>query len=81
LLDIPKKSDEEQVLTESCFNIIDVSFSYGGKKVIDRISQIIRKGSFYGILGPNGCGKTTFLDLIAGHKYPETGKFFLWGKQ
>ncbi len=67
-------------MIEHCFNIDDVSFSYEGKKVIDGISQTFQKGTFYGISGPNGCGKTTFLDLVIGHKYSNSGNVRFMGK-
>ncbi len=67
-------------MTESCLNISDASFSYAGETVINKISQGIRKGVFYGISGPNGCGKTTLLDLIVGHKKLNSGSIHYMGK-
>lgn len=63
-------------MTPVCFDISDVSFSYGRKQVINGISKRIRSGVFYGILGPNGCGKSTLLDLMVGHKYSHSGSIF-----
>lgn len=34
-------------------------------------------GHFYSILGPNGCGKTTLLDLLIGHLKPASGEIFI----
>ncbi len=67
-------------MPESGFDINDVSFSYGGKSIINGISKKFPKGAFYGIMGPNGCGKTTFLDLIGGHNRPDTGNIIFLGK-
>ncbi len=66
-------------MMDICFDIKDVDFSYGRRKIIDNISVGFRKGSFYGILGPNGCGKTTFLDLLVGHKYADSGDVIFMG--
>lgn len=40
--------------------------SYGSKLVLDDISMRIPEGSVVGLLGPNGCGKTTLLKILAG---------------
>lgn len=42
----------------------DVSFVYGEKKVLDKISFGVEKGEFVAIIGPSGCGKSTLFRLI-----------------
>lgn len=44
----------------------NVSFKYGTNLVLNDISLNFKKGSLYGILGPNGSGKTTFLKILNG---------------
>ncbi len=56
------------------FELTGVSFSYSEKKVIDDISMSFGPGMFCGIIGPNGCGKTTLLDLLAKHRRPTAGR-------
>jgi len=56
------------------FELTGVSFSYSEKKVIDDISLSFGPGMFCGIIGPNGCGKTTLLDLLAKHRRPTAGR-------
>jgi ATP-binding cassette subfamily F protein uup len=50
-----------------------ISKSYGGKAVIRPFSYSFRKGERIGIIGPNGSGKTTFLNLLAGALAPDSG--------
>ena len=44
----------------------NINFSYGLQQILDDFSIQFKKGHFYGILGPNGCGKTTLLNLLSG---------------
>ncbi len=62
------------------FQLDGVSFSYAENKTIDDISLSIAPGMFCGIIGPNGCGKTTLLDLLARHRRPTAGVIAYRGK-
>ena len=55
------------------YTISGVSFAYTTSPVLKGIDLSLSSGKFYGIVGPNGCGKTTFLDLLIGSKTPATG--------
>ena len=64
----------------SLFSIEGMSFAYTGPLVLDDITLDLPAGRFYGIVGPNGCGKTTFLDLLTGNKEPRSGSIKFQGK-
>jgi ATP-binding cassette subfamily F protein uup len=42
----------------------EVSFGYGAKPILRNVSTVVTRGDKIGILGPNGCGKTTLLRLL-----------------
>ena len=47
--------------------------SYGERKLIDDFSYIFLKGDRVGFIGPNGCGKSTLMKMIAGLIPPDSG--------
>ena len=51
----------------------DISKSYGDKKLLADYNYIFLKNDRIGIIGPNGCGKTTLLRMINGIVKPDTG--------
>lgn len=54
----------------------NASYSYGDTPAVNDITLELAPGKFYGLVGPNGCGKTTLLDLLVGNKVPETGTVY-----
>jgi branched-chain amino acid transport system ATP-binding protein len=63
----------------SILRTTDLSKSFGMVMAADRISVEIRAGELVGIVGANGSGKTTFLNLITGYLTPDGGRIFLMG--
>ncbi len=51
----------------------DVDFGYGDAPVVRGLSTTIMRGDRIGIVGPNGCGKTTVLGLLLGRLSPQGG--------
>jgi ABC transport system ATP-binding/permease protein len=51
----------------------DVSMQFGERLLIDCFSATILRGDKVGLIGPNGCGKTTLLKLILGELQPTSG--------
>ena len=62
-------------------DLINVSKSYGGRKIIDNFTGRIMRGDRVGLIGPNGAGKTTMLRLILGEIQPDSGTVRLGTKQ
>ena len=53
-------------------NVIEISnlqVRYGNKKIIKKLNLKFKEGEIYSILGANGSGKTTFLNILAGLKH------------
>ena len=46
---------------------------FGKKEVLSSLNCVIEEGSIYGLVGANGAGKSTFLRLLSGVYYPDTG--------
>ncbi len=59
--------------------VLDLSKIYNNKKAVKDISFKVRKNEIIGILGPNGCGKTTTIGMILGLLKPSKGKVLING--
>ncbi len=60
--------------------IKDLSFSYAGLSVLDRISLAVPEQDFATVIGPNGGGKTTLLKIILGLLEPNEGTVRVFGR-
>ena len=54
--------------------VINLSKSYKNKKAVDNINFKVAEDQIIGLLGPNGCGKTTTIAMILGLLKPSSGK-------
>ncbi len=61
--------------------IIDLSKSYDLKEAVRNISFEVNENEIIGILGPNGCGKTTTIGMILGLLKPSKGKVLINGSE
>ena len=58
----------------------NISLSYGERLILDNISFKINQAEIYGMLGPNGVGKSTIFNLITGLISPKNGKIKIYGE-
>ena len=59
----------------------DLVKSFGGVTAINHLSLGVEKGSVFGIIGPNGSGKTTFFNLVTGMFPVTSGKVTFNGRE
>lgn len=59
----------------------NISLSYGNRLILDNIDFKIRRGQIFGMLGPNGVGKSTIFNLITGLISPDSGKIEINGEE
>ena len=55
----------------------NISLSYGNRLILDNLNFKINEGQIFGMLGPNGVGKSTIFNLITGLINPNSGKIFI----
>ena len=58
----------------------NISLSYGNRLILDNLSFKINEGQIFGMLGPNGVGKSTIFNLITGLISPNAGKIKITGQ-
>ena len=60
-------------LGRKIIDCMDVDLSFGNRKMLDKFSYKFTRGERVGIVGHNGVGKTTFLNLMCGNLKPDSG--------
>ena len=66
--------------TAPLWEFVDISKAYPGVLANDEVSIKLIGGSIHGLLGENGCGKSTLIKMLAGVQQPDSGKIFNNGK-
>jgi ATP-binding cassette subfamily F protein uup len=54
-------------------NVKHLSYDYDGEPIVSNLTTLIAQGDKIGIIGPNGCGKSTLIKLLLGELAPKTG--------
>jgi len=58
----------------SLLNVTNVNHDFGGRKILEEVNFSLLKGEHVGLVGANGEGKSTLLNIITGHLMPDAGK-------
>jgi ABC-type branched-subunit amino acid transport system ATPase component len=66
--------------TKAVLAVGDLGKAFGRAQVLDGVSFAIAEGKSIGLIGPNGVGKTTLFNLIAGNDAPDRGDIRLHGR-
>jgi len=71
--DEPSQSVNLNIFSDNVLEITNLSKNFGAKHILNDITFNLKKGKVLGILGPNGQGKTTLLNVISGIFKPTLG--------
>ncbi len=58
----------------------DICKNFGGLRALDKASLGVEEATVVGLIGPNGSGKTTMINVIAGHYEADSGRILFQGK-
>jgi ABC-type branched-subunit amino acid transport system ATPase component len=65
---------------EPLFELRDLTKSFGGLRVVDRLDLQVNEGEIVSLIGPNGAGKTTVFNLVTGIYRPDEGDIRFEGR-
>lgn len=68
-------------MKELSIEVNELTKSYNGRTVVDHLSFSVEKGTAFGVLGHNGAGKSTTIEMILGLKAPDEGMALVFGKE
>ena len=66
-------------MNEPIIQVNNLTKSFGAKKAVDGLSFEVHRGEVFGLLGHNGAGKSTTIDLMLGLKTPDSGSARIFG--
>ena len=72
------KMEEVAVRSRDIIEIKDLSHSYGSKMIYKNLNLTIEEGSIYGVLGKNGVGKSTLINILMGFLVPKGGECLIY---
>src|SRR5690606_22516361 len=75
-----RRRREDRPMSASLLNVDNARKAFGGLVAVNDVSFDVKDGELIGLIGPNGSGKTTMLNLISGALRPSAGQITLAGE-
>lgn len=70
----------KEVTMENVVECVNLTHYYGKRLIYENLNFVIRKGSIFGLLGKNGTGKTTTINILNGYLKPKSGHCYIFGE-
>ena len=67
-------------MANTLLKVIGLKVAYGGIQAVKGVSFEVRRGELVSLIGANGAGKTTFVNMITGYLKPDSGRISLEGR-
>ena len=80
-LSLPSIDSRDKRTEDALLVVQSVTQTFGGLTALDGVSVSVLPGTIHAVIGPNGSGKTTFLNVLSGAYTPDTGSVKLLGKE
>jgi branched-chain amino acid transport system permease protein len=65
---------------QPALELTSITKRFGGLVALDNVDLVVQPGTVHGLIGPNGSGKTTMLNLISGVSAPSGGRLTIGGR-
>ena len=79
VLPFPLRTGRPFAPPPAAIEMIDLCKTFGAFRAVDHLSLVVQQGEVFGLLGPNGSGKTTTINLICGLSDPTSGGIQVMG--
>jgi ABC-2 type transport system ATP-binding protein len=71
---------QKENIVDNIIEIKNLSHSYGTKQIYKNLNLNIKEGSIFGLLGKNGVGKSTLINILMGYIKPKSGECLIMGE-
>ena len=68
-------------MSENILDLRNISKSFGETKALNNVDFYLKKGIIHGLLGENGAGKTSLMNIISGLYQPDSGTINIYNRK